>query len=168
MPVFSAPAAGGRRTTASGSKKKKEDLVKGLVTSRGIRYGYACEKGLVELTHTTRGDLRGTGEIIENTENHRDVVRWAGKVVGIAESFFPHPEEWRFDGLDLPLDKIDVRSYTQFLMLRERVEPTCLSAWELPPNPFPLTTRIVQYAAGVVCGAVARCRSGGVLSASRY
>lgn len=50
--------------------------------------------------------------------------------MGIAESFFPHPEEWRFDGLDLPLDKIDVRSYTQFLMLRERVEPTCLSAWE--------------------------------------
>ena len=28
----------------------------------------------------------------------RDVVQWDGKVVGIAESFFPHPKEWRIEG----------------------------------------------------------------------
>ena len=30
----------------------------------------------------------------------------------------------------------------------------------ISPNPFPTNTRIVQYAAGVVCGAVARCSVG--------
>ena len=118
-----APAAGGKA-------RKKEESVKGLVTGIGIRYGMPCKEGLLELVHTAKGSLRSTGEIIDNTENHREIVRWAGKVVGLAESFFPHPEEWRIEGLDVPLDKIDVRSYTQFLSLRARVAPTCLSAWE--------------------------------------
>ena len=59
----------------------------------------------------------------------REVVHWNGKVVGIAESFFPHPNEWRIEGLDVDLDKIDVRIYTRFLAQRARVEPSCLSAW---------------------------------------
>ena len=37
-----------------------------------------------------------------------------------------------------------------------------------PSQSLPTNTRIVQYAAGVVCGAVARCSVGGVLSATRY
>ena len=112
--------------------KEKKESVRGLVTSRGIRYGLPCAEGLRELVHTAKGSLRDTGEIIENThtETYREVVRWPNKVVGLEESFFPHPGEWRFDGLDVPLDKIDVRSYTQFLSHRARVEPTCLSAWE--------------------------------------
>ena len=60
----------------------------------------------------------------------RDIVKWKGKVIGIAESFFPHPKEWRFEGVDTALDEVTVRSFCRMLCDKTRVDPACWSAWE--------------------------------------
>jgi hypothetical protein len=113
----------------AGAAQKKETM-KGVVTSLGIRYGMPSGDLLREYTHTVKGHLEPNGVKIRAPKDAwRDVVQWDGKVVGIAESFFPHPKEWRIEGLDVDLDKIDVRVYTRFLAQRARVEPSCLSAW---------------------------------------
>lgn len=113
-------ACSGRTATKSQGRqsnktKQKEDTVRGAIDADGnFVYGYASPKGLVELEHTTKGHLRPTRVVRIDVpdEDLRKVARWKGQVVGIAESFFPDPNEWRFEGLDKPLDKIDVRSLT--------------------------------------------------------
>ena len=54
-----------------------------------------------------KGDLRKTGNtMIAEESEMREVVKWRGKVAGIAESFFPDPAEWRMKGADEPLDRL--------------------------------------------------------------
>ena len=43
----------------------------------------------------------------------RDVVYRGGRPLGMAESTFPHPKQWRLDGLDLDLDRVTVHAYTR-------------------------------------------------------
>ena len=102
---------------------RKKETMKGVVTRVGIRYGMPSEDHLREHTHTVKGKLEPNGvKIMASRDKWREVVHWKGKVVGIAESFFPHPKEWRFEGLDMDLDKVDVRNYTRFLAQRARIE----------------------------------------------
>ena len=97
-----------------------------------------CGDHLRQYTNTMKGHLEPTGDkLMVPRDKWREVIEWGGKVTMIAESFFPHPKEWRFEGLDLDLDKVNVRSYTRFLAERARVEPTCLSAWAERIGPLP-------------------------------
>ena len=78
-----------------------------------------------------KGDLRKTGNtmIVEESEM-REVVKWRGKVVGIAESFFPDPAEWRMKGADEPLDRLSVRVLTRVFSWATHIDPACWDAWE--------------------------------------
>jgi hypothetical protein len=88
---------------------RKKETMKGVVTSQGIRYGMPSGDHLREYTHTMKGHLEPTGDkLMAPRDKWREVIEWGGKVAMIAESFFPHPKEWRFDGLDLDLDKVNV------------------------------------------------------------
>ena len=58
------------------------------------------------------------------------MVTWGKLPVGMAESFFPHPNEWRFEGCDTPLDRFDTRTLTAFFTSLNSVPPSCLKAWE--------------------------------------
>ena len=60
----------------------------------------------------------------------REIAWWKKRAVGIAESFFPHPKEWRFEGLDCDLDNLDAKTLTAFLSAKVSVPPSCLQAWE--------------------------------------
>jgi len=118
--------------------KKKEPFFVAAIVDGVKRYGRKTKWGLEEWTPTTKGDLRRTGNVWEIDESQmRAVVKWGKRVVGIAESFFPHPKEWRFDGLDQPLDQVSVKSFYRMLCEQARVEPSCLRAWEARVGPLP-------------------------------
>ena len=49
--------------------------------------------------------------------------------MGPAESTFPHPQEWRLEGVDKPLDKVTVKDMTRAITGRATVTPSCVAAW---------------------------------------
>ena len=72
----------------------KKESMKGVVTDQGVRYGMPSGGRLREYAHTVKGYLEPTGDkITAPREEWRDVIEWGGKVVMIAESFYPHPKE---------------------------------------------------------------------------
>ena len=66
-----------------------------------------------------------------------DIVRWGGKVMGVAECTFPHPSEWRLGTMTVPLDGVTVRNLTHELRQINSVDPSCLAAWELRIGKLP-------------------------------
>jgi hypothetical protein len=80
---------------------------------------------------TTKGLPRRTGESIAvDFDDMHEVVRWKGRVMGIAMHTFSHPKEWRLTGADAPLEKMDVKALTRVIGAAHRTEPSCLRAWE--------------------------------------
>ena len=55
----------------------------------------------------------------------RRVIKWGEGVAGIAESFFPCPQEWRLGDIDKPLDKITVRDLTGAFTRAVAKPPSC-------------------------------------------
>ena len=49
--------------------------------------------------------------------------------MGIAESSFPNPREWRLGANDLDLDKLDVRQLTRIFTHSISSAPSCIKAW---------------------------------------
>ena len=43
--------------------------------------------------------------------------------MGIAESTYPHPLEWRIEGIDAPLDKVGVRDLTRAFSIAKESRP---------------------------------------------
>ena len=122
------------RATKAITKTRKqpgENPIKALLLEGVIYYGKACEWGLREWRQTTKGHLTATlNTLLAKPEDLRETITWRGKVVGMAEAFFPHPGEWRFEGLDVPLDGVTVRIMTRHLAAKMSVPPSCLRAWE--------------------------------------
>ena len=121
-------------------RKKGEEVFKAAVVFRVgadgkpakvAIYGKPTKEGLHEWSQSTKGHLMPTNntELVVASEL-REILFWGGKAVGVAESFFPHPKEWRFEGLDAPLDKVTVRLLTRALSAARSVEPACRKAWE--------------------------------------
>ena len=50
--------------------------------------------------------------------------------MGIAESTFPHPKEWRLGTATETMDKLTVRALTAAISAIKRVEPSCIGAWQ--------------------------------------
>ena len=50
-------------------------------------------------------------------------------MLGIAESTFPHPAEWRLDGISKDLDKIEVRDLTVAITRQRTKPPSCIDKW---------------------------------------
>ena len=59
----------------------------------------------------------------------RNVVWWNRGILGIAESFYPHPDNWTIGSSNLPLHKLDVHALTQAIS-PYNILPTCITAWE--------------------------------------
>ena len=55
----------------------------------------------------------------------RRVIKWGEGVAGIAESFFPCPNEWRLGDINKPLDKITVKDLTGALTRAVAKPPSC-------------------------------------------
>ena len=93
-------------------------------------YGKWKREGLEEWDPTTKGYLRrgSTTWTIQEGDKRR-VVRWASKVVGVAEAFFPHPKEWRLGSMDCPIDEASVKRLTKAIHAPMLAEPSCLKAW---------------------------------------
>ena len=113
-------------------KSEERDKLRGVVCrDDSIIYGYPCSEGMQRAELTVKGLPRRTDEIIDvDKEDMREVVRWNGRVMGIAESTFPHPQEWCLGNMDIPLNKAGVRSLTKAIGEPYRVEPSCVRAWE--------------------------------------
>ena len=79
---------------------------------------------------TTKGRIEETGEVRALRGALRSVVWWGEGVMGVAEATFPHPKEWRLDGVDARLDEVTVKLMTRALNDQSRVAPSCLAAWE--------------------------------------
>ena len=69
-------------------------------------------------------------ELLITPDELRDVVMWSGGVRGIAESTFPHPDQWRLGDTDKPLDRIGVRDLTLAFVRPMVKQPSCKEAWE--------------------------------------
>ena len=84
-------------------------------------------------TQTTKGILRDSEETEMRPEVREEDLKgiawWKKRAVGIVDEFFPNPKEWRFEGLDAPLDEVTVKSYTSALQRRASIAPSCLAAW---------------------------------------
>ena len=65
---------------------------------------------------------KGKNKLVWPGDLRRVVYYWGGGVKGIAESTFPHPEEWRYGAIDKHLDQVTVvrdltREYTRDVAL---------------------------------------------------
>ena len=51
-------------------------------------------------------------------------------MAGIAESFFPCPQEWRLGDIDKPLDKVTVKDLTGAFTRAVAKPPSCFKKWQ--------------------------------------
>ena len=92
----------------------------GKINKYGLEVWEPTTKGILRKTNDTR--LIAPGVL-------REVAWWGHKPIGAAESTFPDPLMWRFEGLDTPLDQVTVRLYTRMQTAMTAVAPSCLEAW---------------------------------------
>ena len=125
---------GGRKKRTPGAATNSEKL-RGYVEAHGdTTFMYPCPKGvhMAQLSvkgkpHYSRCPLAFRRDV--DWSDLREVVKWKGTIVGIAESVFPHPEEWRLGRIDKELDRVDVRDLTRAISEPALVQPSCLQAW---------------------------------------
>ena len=124
-----------KRKKTSGATK---DKLRAVISGQKIAYGIVNGQYFTEMSLSIRGKPTPTGvtSLIDPSEL-REVLRWNGGVVGIAESTFPHPEEWRLGCIDKPLDKIRVRDLTKEFTRKLVKEPSCKKAWQKTLNVEP-------------------------------
>ena len=110
-------------------RKKQEELIAIWRTNTII---YGKRKGLSLQVHTlsVKGIPSPTKESIYFREEEvRSVLYWNGGVVGIAESTFPYPKEWRLGDIDKHIDKIRVGDLTAAFTRKLVEQPTCIKTW---------------------------------------
>ena len=111
--------------------EKKPVFVASLREDDSIAYGKLTKEGMEEWVPSTKGILRRTDNTITHDKLRlRDIAWWDGKPVGVAESSFPDPAFWRYEGIDIALDKINVRELTRAFGRMAAIEPSCWKAWE--------------------------------------
>ena len=62
------------------------------------------------------------------------VALWAGAVLGLSNTAFPQPEGWMLDlgdiTVDIRLDELQVKTFYDYLLLRESSVPSCQDNWK--------------------------------------
>jgi len=90
-----------------------------------------------ERTSASRGKVVKTEERLNLVKEGlglaslRDALWWGGGPVGVAETYYPHPKGWTFEGArpGQTLDPISVRALTA--LFRQRlVRPSCEAKWQ--------------------------------------
>jgi len=119
----------GLRPIKRPNKSKKEGLI-ALWRSEGIVYGR--REGLCLRVHSLsiKGYPSPTPERIYFEDSEvREVQWWKGGVMGIAESSFPNPKEWRYGDIDKTLDRITVKDLTGAFTRIDSAIPSCIKKW---------------------------------------
>ena len=123
---------------ARGKPKHKEPISAVAEEGQPQIYGRMTPSGMKTVRFTMKGLTRATGDTeIVDPSTIRPVVRWAGKVVGIADAFFPSPKEWRLGDIDADLDKVTVRMLTRGMAAVAHVQPSCIEAWRVRIGDLP-------------------------------
>ena len=120
----------GRRPTGKGMRvsKPEADRLRAVVEAGGeIVYGYPAKHARLEIAKITiKGIARRTGELLEIDPSHlEEVARWGKRVMGRAPDTFPQPDEWRFEGTDVALDKLNVKTLTRTWSTSASCSPAC-------------------------------------------
>ena len=119
-------------------KMRKNEIVAWLDEDEGIRYG-KIQDGLVREAHlTVKGIPRMTNNLVTIAETELlPTVMWGRGILGIADTIFPHPKAWRFNGSELPLDELTVKHLTEiFRMIHNKIiPPSCIATWEMKHTP---------------------------------
>ena len=132
---------GRRKPAAAVDKLRVVHVTHRSWTTPGTRYGYldarTAEMRVVNIT--TKGKEQPTPDKLDVDPEHLErVTRWNGGVVERASTMFPKPSEWRLEGIDKPLDMVEVKDMTKAISARHHVEPSCLAAWRKRIGELPL------------------------------
>jgi len=119
----------GLRTTTKNRKSKKDDTI-AIWRPNGVIYGKRRGTCLHVHSLDIKGRLVPSEDRIYFQESEvRKVARWKGNVLGIAESTFPLPHEWRLEDINKPLDQIVVKDVTAALTRINATIPSCIKKW---------------------------------------
>ena len=111
--------------------KKKADPYIAIWSPGGVKYGTREGQYLRVHELNVKGVPTPTGEVQLIVEDDvRKVLRWGKGIVGIAESSFPEPREWRLGTNDTDLDKLAVRDLTTVFTRSITSQPSCIKAWQ--------------------------------------
>ena len=83
----------------------------------------------------------------------RDLLFSRGGVLGIAESTYPHPAGWTFEGADKgTLETLTVRQLTGVFrnLAESRIEPTCVKAWQARLGKIDFNLIASRYSTGLL------------------
>ena len=131
--------------------KIKEDRFRAIVRTNDITYGLLENNALRIHNLNTKGTPVPTNKYIAAHEGElRKVVRWRGRIAGVAESYFPHPKEWRMMHIDKDLDKITVKDLTRAFMERLVKPASCKDFWTQRLGPLPFFEIGKRYTTGVL------------------
>ena len=134
----------GTAQPANKPEKKDKEKVMGFEASDGrMVYGYQGERNgqqvIEEVSCTGRGRLFRNGKVTPipmNTEmglpiELREALLWDGGPVGLAETSFPHPLGWTFEGAlpEQTLEHNTIRTLTTLFRKKIQVPPSCEDKW---------------------------------------
>jgi len=112
-------------------KKTKNQKIFAIENGSEILYGTWSRGRFSVVDLSLKGTPKATSKTIAVTSDElRPTIKWRHGIVGVADITFPHPEEWRFEGIDKPLDTITVRDLTRAFSAKGFKEPSCKKKWE--------------------------------------
>ena len=119
-------------TTKPRTKTAQSSKIKAVILAGKITYGRITAPGRFEAVElSTAGRPLPTTTIAAVTPDEvRDTVVWGGGVAGMADDFYPSPEDWRLGAIDAPLDKVTVKMLTKEISSKTATPPSCKRAWE--------------------------------------
>ena len=132
-------------------KTDREDGLRAVLTPHGPVYGRLEGHNLKVYTLSVKGKPLLTEDIrLVSKDEVRTIVRWKGSVVGIAESTFPHPKEWRLGDIDKPLDEVTVKDLTRSLTRKICKPPSCIANWSKKLPEVSVVNASRRYSTGIL------------------
>ena len=107
-----------------------KEAITAVVGERLIEYGKLSGHAFHVHELSTKGIPKPTGRTrMVHPGETREILRWGKGIVGVAESHFPHPNEWTLGGINKPLDKITTRDLTREFTDKITKAPSCVKKW---------------------------------------
>jgi exonuclease III/sulfur relay (sulfurtransferase) DsrC/TusE family protein len=131
--------------------KIKVEKFRAVVMQNQIVYGLIENNSFHVHKLNTKGSPVPTHNYIATHDSElRSVLRWGGKIVGVAESYFPHPKEWRLQYIEKDLDKVTVKDLTRAFVERKIKPATCKEYWTKKLGDLPFYEIGKRYTTGVL------------------
>jgi len=131
-----APAAG-----LQGGKKEKLTLYAHEPDPGNIVYGQVGNRDGAEVLEVWEVSPRGvptpTRHVVKlvrewgiRAHDLRKALLWDGGPVGVAETFYPHPQGWKFQGeVKGTMESMSVRRLTRLFARKHVKQPSCIAKW---------------------------------------